>query len=129
MRGASFILVTHLSTLRGLVLQREPTRYSVLHPNRLIPRYTRDKHRTSNGANGGNRTHTLLRETVFLHTTVFTANPLVVRALDYPFTHSVICLGAPRLVSTPSLITKGLARDYHFRGFPDFEAFYSHSFP
>lgn len=39
-------------------------------------------------------------------------------------------LGAARLVSTPSRLTAGLARDRHFfRGFPDFERFYSGGFP
>ena len=31
-------------------------------------------------------------------------------------------LGSPCLVSTPSL--SGLARDYHFKGFPEFDEFY-----
>jgi hypothetical protein len=59
----------------------------------------------------------------FLTTTVFTA--LSVCGLDFPFTIA-FALGAARQVSTPSF--SGLARDYHFRGFPDFEQFYSKDF-
>jgi len=47
--------------------------------------------------------------------------------LDYPFTLAS-ALGAARLVSTPSP-RWGLARDCHFRGFPDFEQFYIQGFP
>jgi hypothetical protein len=47
--------------------------------------------------------------------------------LDYPFAMPRINqgLGAARLVSTPSnmLSHYGLARDYHFTGFPEFEQF------
>jgi hypothetical protein len=38
-----------------------------------------------------------------------------VRGLDYPFTGPLRGLGAARLVSTPSRINPGLARDCHFR--------------
>ena len=55
--------------------------------------------------------------------------------LDYPFTMSRMdseFQGAARLVSTPSRsekIRKGLARDRHVTGFPEFEQFYSTGFP
>lgn len=38
-------------------------------------------------------------------------------------------LGAARLVSTPSVVSYGLARDYQLKGFPEFEQFYSGDFP
>ena len=45
-----------------------------------------------------------------LTTTVFTAN-LIVCGLDYPITYSFICLGANRLVSTPSSFEAWLGID------------------
>lgn len=61
--------------------------------------------------------------------------PLVetsVWGLDYPFTMPIGCpvgLGAARLVSTPSVVSYGLARDYQLKGFPEFEQFYFGDFP
>ena len=46
--------------------------------------------------------------------------------LDFLFTLAR-ALGVRRQVSTPSL--SGLARDCHFTGFPEFDGFYSTSFP
>ena len=51
--------------------------------------------------------------------------------LDYPFAMQrtrVRCVGAARLVSTPSPV-RGLARDCHVTGFPEFGQFYSPGFP
>lgn len=43
---------------------------------------------------------------------------------------SISALGAARLVSTPSRSRRpGLARDCHFKGFPEFERFYATGFP
>ena len=50
-----------------------------------------------------------------------------VRGLDYPFTLAAGAVGAARLVSTPS--PKGLARDRHLTGFPEFEQFCTGGFP
>ena len=61
--------------------------------------------------------------------------PSGVCGLDYPFTLSRIAsgdLGAARLVSTPSrtdAFRPGLARDCHFKGFPEFEQFCIPGFP
>jgi hypothetical protein len=55
-----------------------------------------------------------------------------VRGLDYTFTMAVRPAGAARLVSTPSppgLLRRGLARDRHFTGFPEFEQFCIAGFP
>ena len=50
--------------------------------------------------------------------------PCGVCALDYPFT-GASAVGAARLASTPfhrkHLVHRGLARDCHFTGFPEFE--------
>jgi hypothetical protein len=55
-----------------------------------------------------------------------------VRGLDYPFTMPFTQgLGAARLVSTPSSngsSVGSLARDCHFKGFPEFEQFCSADF-
>lgn len=50
-----------------------------------------------------------------------------VRSLDFPFTLFCSNVGAVRQVSTPSL--SSLARDYHVKGFPEFERFYFKGFP
>lgn len=42
--------------------------------------------------------------------------------------HALSGLGAARLVSTPSAISCGLARDYQLKGFPEFEQFYISDF-
>jgi hypothetical protein len=49
--------------------------------------------------------------------------------LDYPFT--MLRVGAARLVSTPSAVLsrRGLARDRHLTGFPEFEQFCIAGFP
>jgi len=52
--------------------------------------------------------------------------PFGVCGLDYTFTMAS-ALGAARLVSTPS--PRGLARDCHLKGFPDFGQFYVAGFP
>ncbi len=53
-----------------------------------------------------------------------------VRGLDYPFTMArSSALGAARLVSTPSPGIRGLARDCHLTGFPEFEQFCIPGFP
>lgn len=59
---------------------------------------------------------------IFIPTTAFAAAPKSVCGLDYPFTIA-FALGAARLVSTPS--PKGLARDCHLTGFPEFEQVYA----
>ena len=60
--------------------------------------------------------------------------PFGVCGLDYPFTlpRNIRGLGAARLVSTPSrpdAFRPGLARDCHFKGFPEFEQFCIAGFP
>jgi len=60
----------------------------------------------------------------FLTTMVFTT--FTVCGLDYTFT-IFFNLGVPRLVSTRSL--SGFARYSHFKGFTEFEEFYSEGFP
>jgi hypothetical protein len=63
------------------------------------------------------------RTTDFLTTSIFIA--ISVRGLEYTFTIA-IALGVARLLSTPSL--SSLARDWHFKAFPDFGQFYFQSF-
>ena len=64
----------------------------------------------------------------FHHTTTFVATYLGVCALDFLFIiPTKVGLDAHRKVSTPSL--SGLARDYHFTGFPEFDEFSLKGFP
>lgn len=85
------------------------------------------------GAGGGTRTPTGRARRIFLPSTAFAAaGRTSVWGLDYPFTMPAGCpvgLGAARLVSTPSAISCGLARDYQLKGFPEFEQFYFGDFP
>ncbi len=83
------------------------------------------------GAGGGTRTPTSIRKTDFHTSYDFRRLLNGVCGLDYPFTIA-LALGAARLVSTPSkpyrIVRSSLARDYQFKGFPEFEQFYIHCF-
>ena len=65
------------------------------------------------------------------HTTSAFAAAASVRVcgLDYPFAMPFSRLGAARLVSTPSRLAPGLARDRHVTGFPEFGQFCAAGFP
>lgn len=67
---------------------------------------------------------------IFLPSTAFAAafKAFVVWTIPSPYPGWVRYLGAARLVSTPSL-QKGLARDCHVKGFPEFEQFCILGFP
>ena len=62
---------------------------------------------------------------IFLPTTAFTATKECLWS-GLSLDHIILDLGPVRQVSTPSL--SGLARDCHFKGFPEFEQFYSYCF-
>ena len=69
---------------------------------------------------------------IFIPATAFAASLMGVWGLDYPFT-----LAPSRFRCCPSslytfpqrVIPKGLARDRHFKAFPEFEQFYVQGFP
>ena len=77
---------------------------------------------------GDSNPHRPFGPTDFLTSYGFRRRPLGVCGLDYPFTCSESPLGAARLVSTPSPF-RGLARDCHVTGFPEFEQFCIRGFP
>lgn len=85
------------------------------------------------GAGGGTRTPTGRARRIFLPSTAFAAAGRGQRlGSGLSLHHACGCpsgLGAARLVSTPSAISCGLARDYQLKGFPEFEQFYISDFP
>ncbi len=83
--------------------------------------------RSEFGADGGNRTLTLLRETDFLTTSAFAAffSSWSGSCLHHSLT---LALGAARLISTPSSNDDAWLGVTIARGFTEFEQFYSKRF-
>jgi hypothetical protein len=94
-----------------------------------------DRLSRADGAGGGTRTLTGLPPTDFRTSYGFRRRPkaFVVWTIPSPWRpQKRSAVGAARLVSTPSPIglpDRGLARDRHLTGFPDFEQFYVPGFP